>query len=72
MPLDVVGTHRLDYNSYSREQSHSDFSLSNDGTDWENKAPALFAALCTARYQHRRPRPADHRVGQRYVHGTAE
>ena len=36
------------------------------------KHPALFAALCTARYQHRRPRPADHRVGQRYVHGTAE
>lgn len=38
MPLDVVGTHRLDHNSDSREQSHSDFSLSNDGTDWENKA----------------------------------
>ena len=36
------------------------------------KYPALFAALCAARYQHLRPRPADHRVVQRYVHGTAE
>lgn len=47
MPLDVVGTHRLDYNSDSREQSHSDFSLSNDGTDWKNKAPRSF---CCAVY----------------------
>lgn len=37
MPLDVIGTHRLDHNMDSREQSHSDFSLSNDGTDWENQ-----------------------------------
>lgn len=29
-----------------------------------NDHPALSAALCTARYQHRRPRPVDHRVGQ--------
>ena len=38
MPLDVVGTQRLDHNMDSREESHSEFSLDNDGTDWENKA----------------------------------
>ena len=38
MPLDVVGSHRLDHNADSREESHSDFSLNNDGADWESKA----------------------------------
>ena len=28
------------------------------------QTPSFSAALCAARYQHRRPRPADHRVGQ--------
>ena len=38
MPLDVVGNHRLEHNMDSREESHSEFSLDNNGTDWENKA----------------------------------
>lgn len=38
MPLDVIGTHRLDHNMDSREENRSKFSLNNDGTDWENKA----------------------------------
>ena len=35
MPLMIVGEHRLEHNMDSREQGHVDFSLSNDGTDWD-------------------------------------
>lgn len=37
-----------------------------------NDHPTLYAALCAARYQHSRPRPADHGVGQWYIHRAAE
>jgi len=37
-PLDAKGSERLIHNSDSREQSHIDISLNNDGTDWESKA----------------------------------
>lgn len=37
MPLDVVGSHRLDHNMDSREQSYSAFRLNNDGKDWEKR-----------------------------------
>ena len=40
MPLDVIGSHRLDHNQESREESHCDFSLDNDGGDWEQNACA--------------------------------
>jgi len=34
MPLYIISEHRLEHNADSREQSHCEFSLSNDGLDW--------------------------------------
>lgn len=37
MPLDTIGSIRLDHNQESREENHCEIHLDNNGDDWEEK-----------------------------------